>query len=386
MNFAPTEDQQSFVELAHEFAEKEIRPAAAHHDATGEYPHEILAKAHEMGLMNASIPEKCGGLGLDALTQAMIAEEIAWGCTGIGTAMEANGLALAPVLLGGSDALLEKYVAPMVEEYSLACYAVTEPGAGSDVQGMRSNAVKKGDKWVLNGTKMWITNAGVAKWIFVVAITDPQKMAERKAHKGGMTAFIVEADAPGVTIGKKEWNMGQRCSDTRAITFSDVEIPEENVVGEVGMGWALAMGAFDHTRPVVASAAVGLARAAMEHAMRYSTERVTFGKPIAKHQAINFMLAEMAMNIEAGRLLVQKAAWLKSNHMRNTKEAAFAKAFAADMAMKVATDAVQIFGGYGFSSEYPVEKLMRDAKIFQIYEGTSQIQRMIIGREIFSGR
>ncbi len=386
MNFALTDDQQAFVELAHDFAKKEIRPAAAHHDTTGEYPHQILQKAHDMGLMNAAIPERCGGLGLDCLTQALISEEIAWGCTGIGTAMEANGLALAPVLLGGSDALLEKYVAPMIDEYSLACYAVTEPGAGSDVQGMRSNAVKRGDKWILNGSKMWITNAGVAKWIFVVVVTDPQKMAERKAHQGGMTAFIVDADAPGIEIGKKEWNMGQRCSDTRAITFSDVEISEANVVGEVGMGWALAMGAFDHTRPVVASAAVGLARAAMEHAAQYAMERKTFGKPIAKHQAINFMIADMAMNIEAARLLVQKSAWLKSQRMRNTKEAAFAKAFAADMAMKVATDAVQVFGGYGFNTEYPVEKLMRDAKIFQIYEGTSQIQRLIIGRELFAGR
>ncbi len=378
ISFALTEEQQQLRQLAHEFSEAEIRPVSAHHDETGEYPWPAIKKAHELGLVNTHVPAEYGGLALSALDGLLIAEEFAWGCTGIGTAIEANGLAQQPVILGASDFLKKKYLAPMIEAPIMCAYAVTEPGAGSDVQGLKTTAVKKGDKWVLNGNKMWITNAGVADWYFVVALTDADKKA-----RGGMTAFIVERSSPGVTVGKKEWNMGQRCSDTRGITFEDVEVPDENVVGRVGDGWKLAMAAFDYTRPSVAAAAVGLSRAAMEHAIRYAGERKTFGVPIASHQAISFMIAEMAMNIEAGRLMCWQAGALKDAGQRNTMQAAMAKAFCADMAMKIATDAVQVFGGYGYSSEYPVEKLMRDAKIFQIYEGTSQIQRLIISRELF---
>lgn len=378
LSFALSEEQEALRELAHEFSRDVIRPAAEHHDKTGEFPHEVLKQAHELGLMNTHIEEENGGLALTAMDGLLLAEELAWGCSGIGTAMEANGLAQQPVILGATPELKAKYLAPMTEEYSLCAYAVTEPGAGSDVQGLKTTAVKHGDTYVLNGNKMWITNAGVADWYFVVALTDPEKKA-----RGGMTAFIVEKDWPGVTVGKKEWNMGQRCSDTRGITFEDVEVPAANVVGREGDGWKLAMAAFDYTRPAVANGAVGVARAAMEHAIQYAGERRAFGKPLASHQAINFMIAEMAMNIEAGRLLCWQAGWKKDHGLRNTKESSFAKAFCADMAMKVTTDAVQIFGGYGYSSEYPVEKLMRDAKIYQIYEGTSQIQRLIIGREIF---
>ena len=378
LSFGLSEEQEALQELAHDFARDVIRPAAEHHDKTGEYAHEVLKQAFEVGLMNTHISAEDGGFGLGAVDGIIMAEELAWGCTGIGTAMEANGLAQQPVILGGSPELRRKYLAPMTEEYSLCAYAVTEPGAGSDVQALTTTAVKQGDKYILNGNKMWITNAGVADWFFVVALTDPDKKA-----RGGMTAFIVEKDWPGVSVGKKEWNMGQRASDTRSINFEDVEVPEANVVGKVGDGWKLAMAAFDYTRPAVASAAVGLARAAMEHAVRYAGERKTFGKPLSAHQAISFMVAEMAMNIEAGRLLCRNAGWRRDQGLRNTMESSFAKAFCADMAMKVSTDAVQIFGGYGYSAEYPVEKLMRDAKIFQIYEGTSQIQRLIIGREIF---
>ncbi len=378
ISFELSEDQLALRELAHEFSENEIRPVCAEHDQTGAFPWEVINKAHDLGLMNTHVPEDCGGLALSNLEGLLIAEELAWGCTGIGTAIEANGLAQQPVIMGGSDALKQRYLAPMMEEVQMCAYAVTEPGAGSDVQALKTTAVKRGDKWVLNGNKMWITNGGVADWYFVVAITD----AEKKA-RGGMTAFVVEKGWDGVTIGKKEKNMGQRASDTRALTFENVEIPEENMVGRVGDGWRLAMAAFDHTRPSVAMAAVGLARAAMEHSRRYATERRTFGKPLAAHQAISFMIAEMAMNIEAGRLLCWQSAALKDQGKRNTMQAAMAKAFCADMAMKVATDAVQVHGGYGFSQEYPVEKLMRDAKVFQIYEGTSQIQRLIISKELF---
>ena len=378
ISFDLSEEQQAIQELAAEFAKAHMRPVAAHHDETAEYPWEAVKEAFNMGLLNTHVPAEYGGMGLSALDGVIIGEELAWGCTGIGTAMEANGLAQQPVILGGSDALKRKYLAPQTEQVSMCAYGVTEPGAGSDVQGMRTTAVKQGDKYILNGSKMWITNAGVADWYFVVALTDPEKKA-----RGGMTAFIVEREWDGVTPGKKEDNMGQRCSDTRGITFENVEVPAENIVGQEGDGWKLAMAAFDYTRPAVASAAVGLARAAYEHAAQYAMERKAFGKPLAGHQAVAFMIAEMAMNIDAGRLLVRQSAALKDQGRRNTMQAAMAKAFCADMAMKVATDAVQVYGGYGYCKEYPVEKLMRDAKIFQIYEGTSQIQCLIISKEIF---
>lgn len=380
VDFSLSEEQLEFQNLARDFAQKEVAPKAAHHDETGEYPHEIIKKAHDLGLMNTHIPEEYGGMGLGVLDGCIISEEIAAGCTGIGTAMEANGLAQAPVIVAGNDDQKKRFLTPMTEEPLLAAYCVTEPGAGSDVAGMKTTAKLVGDEYIVNGSKMWITNASVAHWYIVVAVTDPEK-----AHKG-MTAFLVNTDTPGIIVGKKEKNMGQRCSDTRGITFEDVKIPKANRLGEEGMGFLIAMSAFDHTRPMVASAAVGLARSAMEHSIKYSTERFTFGKPLAKHQAISFMIADMAKDIEAARMLVWQAAWQIDNGIRNTKLAAMAKAFAADAAMKIATDAVQIHGGYGYSNEYPVEKLMRDAKIFQIYEGTSQIQRLIIAKELFDRR
>jgi len=376
IGFELNEQQQALRDLARDFAEREIRPVSAHHDQTGAFAWDVVRKAHEVGLMNTHIPERWGGLGLGCLDAVILSEQLAWGCTGIGTALEANGLALQPVIEGASDFLMEKYVQPMTERPILAAYAVTEPAAGSDVAGMQSTAVKRGDKWILNGSKMWITNAGVADWFFVVAYTD------RAAHHRGMTAFLVEKGWAGVEVGKKEHNLGQRASDTRGITFTDVEIPEENVVGEVGQGWKLAMGAFDHTRPTVAAAAVGLAQSALDHAIAYAQQRSSMGRPIAKHQAIGFMLADMATHIEAARLLVWRAAAMKDSGVRNTMYASMAKRFAGDTAHQVATDAVQIFGGYGYSQEYPVEKLLRDSKIFQIYEGTAQIQRLIIAREL----
>jgi len=377
IDFSLSEDQEQLRALAREFTEKEVAPRAAHHDATGEYPKEICRKAWELGLMNTHIPEAYGGPGLGVLDGCIIAEEIAAGCTGIGTAMEANTLAEGPVIVGGSEEQKKRILTPMIEEFRLAAYCVTEPEAGSDVLGIKSLARKVGDDYVLNGSKMWITNGDVADWYFVVAYTDPARK-----HKG-MSAFYVPRAADGIEVGKKEQNMGQRASDTRAVTFNDVRVPKADLLGQEGQGWLLAMAAFDHSRPVVSAAAVGLARSAMTHAVRYAKERSAFGVPIAKHQAIAFMIADMAMKIEAARLLVWESAWRIDRGERNTKEAAFAKAFGADTAMEVALNAVQIFGGYGFSREYPVEKLMRDAKVFQIYEGTSQIQRLIIAKEIF---
>ena len=378
IDFTLSEEQAQLRDLAHEFAEKEIAPHAARLDETAEFPREICHKAWELGLMNTHVPEAYGGLGLGVLEGCLIAEETAWGCTGVSTAMEANTLAECPIIVAGNEEQKKKWLAPMIEEFLFAAYCVTEPGAGSDVQGIRTTAKRHGDDYVLNGSKMWITNGGVANWYFVLAYTD--------ASQGyrGMSVFIVPRELPGVVVGKKENNMGQRCSDTRSITFEDVKVPAGNRLGEEGSGWKVAMTAFDHSRPVVSAGAVGLARAAYQHAVRYAKERETFGVPIYKHQGIGFMIADMACAIEAARLLVWQAGWTIDQGRRNTQQAAFAKLFAADTAVKVATDAVQVFGGYGFNKEYPVEKLYRDAKIYQIYEGTSQIQRLIIAREIFN--
>src|SRR5690554_118126 len=383
IGFGLTDEQTMYQKTARDFARDVIRPASEHHDKTGEFPWEILTQAWELGLLNTMVPEEYGGLGLGALEACMLSEEMAWGCTGIGTAMEANQLATAPLIMFGTHEQKQKYLGMLVEGLKddgtphMAAYCVIEPGAGSDVQGVKTRAVKDGDLYRISGQKMWITNGAKASWYFVLAYTD------QDAGYRGLTGFIVDADTPGIEVGRKEINLGQKASDTRSVSFDNVEVPAENVLGgKEGGGWAQAMGAFDKSRPIVASAAVGLARAAFEHARAYSLERTTFGKPIAHHQAVSFMLADMAMNIQAARHLVWESAWLHDQGERNTKEAAFAKAFAADMAVKVASDAVQVYGGYGYSTEYPVEKLYRDAKIFQIYEGTSQIQRVIISREI----
>ena len=374
-----SEEQAALQGLARQFAVNDVIPVAAQYDQTMEFPREVFNQAWELGLVNTHIPEAYGGLGLGCLEGCIIGEELAYGCTGIMTAMEANGLAEAPVIIAGTHEQKAKYLGRMTEEPLQAAYGVTEPGAGSDVAGLATTAVKKGDEWVLNGQKMWITNGGVANWYFVLAKTD----ATAKTGSA-FTGFIVDGDTPGITVGRKEINLGQRCSDTRGITFEDVVVPDANRLGAEGKGFGVAMGAFDHTRPPVASGAVGLARRAMQEALEYATTRKTMGTMIAGHQAVSFMLADMAMGIEASRMLVYKSAYEIDNGRKNTLFASMAKAFAGDHANKVAADAVQIFGGNGFNTEYPVEKLMRDAKIYQIYEGTSQIQRLIIAREIFS--
>ena len=376
VDFTLTEEQELLRQLARDFAKHEIIPVAAHYDETGEFPVAVVKKAWEAGLCNTKIPEGYGGLGLGVFESCLIAEELGYGCTGITTAIEANNLAQAPLVVAASDALKKKYLAPMMDEFQMAAYAVTEPGAGSDVAGIKTTAVKQGDTWVINGTKQWITNAAKANWYFVLAKTDPA------AGTRGMTGFVVPRDAPGVSVGRKEKNMGQRASDTRQVVFEDVEIPADHVIGEVGHGFKVAMAAFDITRPMVAGAAVGLAKRALHESVEYANQRKAFGQPISGHQAIAFMIADMATSVEAARLLVWNAAIAFDQGRRNSLLAAHAKRFAADEAMRVATDAVQVFGGYGFNSEYPVEKLMRDAKIFQIYEGTSQIQRLIISRHV----
>ncbi len=376
--FELSPEQKDLQKLAAQFAREEVRPHAAHHDETGEWPDAIMKKAWELGLVNIHIPESCGGLGLGTFEGVLIDEELGWGCTGIATAMTANTLAQVPIIVAGTDEQKKKWLGRFAEAPLLASYAVTEPSAGSDVASIKTVAVKKGDSYVINGSKMWITGAGHANWFFVLAKTDPTA-----AHKG-MSGFIVDASLPGVVIGKKENNMGQRASDTRAVTFEDVVVPADCLLGAEGEGFKIAMKAFDYTRPLVAAAAVGLGRAAMEHAIDYAKQRKAFGGPISQFQGISFMIADMATKVEAARLLVWKAGAEIDAGRRNTLIAAMAKRFAADSAMEIAVDAVQVFGGNGFNREYPVEKLMRDAKIMQIYEGTSQIQRVIIGRELFA--
>ncbi|XP_039286680.1 probable medium-chain specific acyl-CoA dehydrogenase, mitochondrial [Nilaparvata lugens] len=379
MAFELNETQAEFQELARKFTAEEIIPVAAHHDKTGEFPWDIIKKAHGLGLMNGHIPASCGGLGMGVFDGCLVAEQLAYGCTGIMTALEASGLGQTPVLVAGNEEQKKKYLGRLVEEPLLAAYCVTEPGAGSDVNGVKTRAEKKGDEYIVNGQKMWITNGGVANWYFLLARTNPDpKCPASKAFTG----FIVERDSPGLQPGRKELNMGQRASDTRGITFEDVRIPKENVLVGEGAGFKIAMETFDKTRPPVAAGAVGLAQRALDEASKYALERKAFGVPIAMHQAVAFMLADMAIGVETSRLAWQRSAWEVDQGRRNTYFASIAKALAADVANKCATDAVQIFGGNGFNSDYPVEKLMRDAKIYQIYEGTAQIQRMIVSREI----
>uniref|UniRef100_A0A7E4V0Y9 medium-chain acyl-CoA dehydrogenase n=1 Tax=Panagrellus redivivus TaxID=6233 RepID=A0A7E4V0Y9_PANRE len=380
LSFDLTDQQKQIQGAAFQFAKEVIVPQAAKFDKSGEFPWEIVKQAHELGIMHPQIPEKFGGPGLTSVETALVVEALSYGCTGIQLAIMGPSLAIAPVFLFGNDDQKKKYLGLLTESHkNYAAYCVTEPGAGSDVNGVKTRAEKKGDKWVINGNKMWITGGGFANWFFVLARTDPNpKTPANKAF----TAFIVPGDTPGITRGKKEINMGQRCADTRAITFEDVAIDESNVLGKVGSGFKVAMGAFDLTRPGVAAGAVGLAWRALDEATKYSLERKTFGVPIAQHQGVSFLLADMAINLELSRTITYKAAAAVDKGSRSSYYASVAKCFASDTAVKTATDAVQVFGGAGFNTEYPVEKLFRDAKIYQIYEGTSQIQRLVISREL----
>lgn len=309
----------------------------------------------------------------------MVDEEIAWACTGILNAICGSGLGMTPVVMFGTDEQKKEYIGRMTSEPLVCAYAVTEPSGGSDVAAIKTTAVKKGDEWIINGQKMWITGAGHANWFFVLARTNSDPKAKQSE---AMTGFIVERSTPGITIGRKEKNMGQRASDTRGITFEDVRVPAKNVLAGEGKGFLIAMAAFDYTRPPVACGATGLAQRALDEATKYAFERKAFGTAIMNHQAIQFKLADMAVGIETARLAYQLACWQIDNGRRNTYMASIAKCLAADVANKAANEAVQVFGGNGFNTEYPVEKLIRDAKIYQIYEGTGEIQRIIIAREL----
>ncbi len=380
VSFALTGEQKALRELAHEFAEKEIRPKAAEYDEHQTHPADVIAKAHEVGLMNPHVPEELGGSGLGGFEGVLIGEELCWGCSGIATSIIANILGALPMLIAGTEEQQREWLPPLLEEPILCSFALTEPNAGSDVSGIQTTAVRQGDDYVISGSKMFITNAGHASWVVVFASTD------KDAGRRGLTAFVVPTELDGVVVERHLDKMGQRATDTSALAFQDVKVPARNRLGDEGQGFKIAMQTLDNTRPGTAAGAVGVARAAFEHAVEYSKERVQFGQPVAMNQGVNFLVADMAAEIEAARLLVWQAAWLLDQGERATLQSSYAKRFAADTAMKVTTDAVQIFGGYGYIKEYPVEKLMRDAKLFQIYEGTSQIQRLVIAREIYLPR
>jgi acyl-CoA dehydrogenase len=382
VSFGLTDEQKALRELAREFAEKEIRPKAAEYDEHQAHPADIVEKAHEVGLMNPHIPAEFGGPELSGFEGVLISEELCWGCAGIGTTLIANTLGALPVMIAGTEGQRRTWLPRLVDSPELVSFALTEPNAGSDVSGIQTSAARNGDEYVVNGSKMFITNAGHAGWFTVFASTD-----RSKGHRG-LTGFIVPADAEGVVIEKHLDKMGQRATDTSAVAFQDVKVPVGNRLGEEGDGFKIAMQTLDFTRPGTAAGAVGVGRAAYEYAVGYARERIQFGQPIAMNQGINFLIADMATEVEAARLLVWQAAWMvdQGYGRKATLYSSFAKRFAADTAMKVTTDAVQVFGGYGYMKEYPVEKLMRDAKLYQIYEGTSQIQRLVIAKEIFLSR
>ncbi|NLY84423.1 MAG: acyl-CoA dehydrogenase [Acholeplasmataceae bacterium] len=375
MDFALTEDQLELQEMVREFVEKEITPFAGEMDRNNEAMPGLMDKAADMGLLNLIVPEEYGGPGLDSVAVATIYEELGKGCAGIATSIAANALASYPILLSGTEEQ-KKTHCDLLNEGGLAAFALTEPNAGSDAGGVATKAVKDGDNYILNGTKAFITNAGVADTFLIFANT------RKTGGIRGLTAFIVPKGTPGFKVGKKEDKMGIRPSYTCELILQDVVVPASSRVGREGEGFRIAMNTLDSARPFVGAVSVGLAQAALDIAVKYSKERKQFGQPIASFQMIQAMVADMAIKVETARLLVQKVCWMRDQGMNFTKEAAMAKCYAADVAMQVTTDAVQIMGGYGYSREYPVEKMMRDAKIMQIYEGTNQIQRLVIANKI----
>lgn len=377
IDFELTDEQRALQDLARKFALNEIRPHAAAWDRDSAFPMELFKKAWDNGLMNEFVAPEYDGLGLSLVDTCILIEEIAYGCPGIATSLFCNNLALAPIQVAGTDAQKTRFLKKFTGEFHLASFCLSEPNAGSDVAGLSTRVTKSGDDYILNGEKQWITNAGYASLFTVFATMDKGKGAK------GICAFVVDAKSPGISLGKKEDKMGQRASDTRAVVFQDVRVPKENLLGREGEGFKVAMQALDRTRPAIAAMAVGSSRAAMEHSVRYAKERVAFGKPISENQGVSFLIADMAKDIAASRLLTYHAAWLIDRGRPASRESSIAKCFATDAAMRITTDAVQVFGGYGYTKEYPVEKLMRDVKVMQIFEGANQIQRMVIARELF---
>ncbi len=376
LNFALSDEQQALMNEARRFAEQRIIPVAAQADRDAQFPIEVFKEAWELGFVNVTVPEEHGGAGLGQLDNALLSEALSFGCTGIHTSMLANTLALTPIKLAGNDDQKRRYLGKLTSEPVFASYCTTEPSAGSDVAALKTRFEKVGDDYVLNGEKCWITNASLASFYVVFATSDTEKR-----HKG-IAAFIVDRESAGLSIGKHEDKLGQRASDTAAVHFENVTVPAANLLAAEGHGFKLAMETFNETRPDIAAMATGLMQRCLEESVKYAKERKTFGVPIGEHQMIQAMIAEMAIGTEATRWLYRKAAWNLDHGVRDPIASAYAKAYGADAAMKAATDAVQIFGGNGYVRDYPVEKLMRDAKLLQIYEGTSQIQRVVIARSL----
>ena len=384
MQFELNSEQKAYQQMAREFADKEITPYARELDEKEEFPWEILKKLHAVGLHDLAVPEKYGGPGIDSLSYSLIIEQIARGCAGVTVTSSANGnsLALYPLLLGGTEEQKQRFLPPICKEGKLVTFSLTEPNAGSDVSAIATTARKDGNYYIINGSKCFITNATYSEYHTVFANVIDDSGAKK------LSVFMIEPGTPGVIVGKKEKKLGLRCSDTAELFFEDVRVPKENLIGEEGEGFKLAMKTLDMARPSVGAISLGIAQAAFEAAVEYSKTRVQFGRPICKNQGIQFMLADMATEIEAARLLVYQASWLKDKFLYEgrpfTREAAFAKVYASDVAMKVTTDAVQILGGFGYTRESLVEKYMRDAKIMQIFEGTNQIQRIVIAGRVLS--
>ncbi|MFO0722228.1 MAG: acyl-CoA dehydrogenase family protein [Myxococcota bacterium] len=379
VDFSLSPEQVELQRVARKFADEVMAPVSRELDEQHRFPRDIIQKAQELGLLNLAVPEQFGGTGLKTLDQVLVTEELAAGDVGTATSMIANDLALLPILIGGTEEQKERFVSPLTNGLHFTSFGLTEPEAGSDVAGMKTVIKSDGDDYLISGSKMWITNGTYAEQFTLFGKTDPSA-----AHKG-ITCVVVPGDAKGISRGKPERKMGQNASDTIGLTFDEVRVPKTNRIGAEGEGFKIAMKTLDASRPLTAAFAVGVARKAMEHAVAYSQERKAFKQPIASFQAIQFMVAEMAMKLQAARLATYQAAWLLDQGERSSLISSYAKAMAADFAMEITTNAVQIFGGYGYSKEYPVEKLMRDAKLIQIYEGTSQIQRMVIAREIYGG-
>ncbi len=375
--FDLTDEQRALIETAHAFTRDRIIPVAGELDAKEIFPAEICTAAWELGLTNCEVPPEYGGVGLGCLDHCLVLEEIAYGCAGVNTTLAANMLGAMPILVAGTEEQKKRYLGSLTAQPIFAAYCCSEPEAGSDVANLSTRYERHGDEFVITGQKRWISNGGQASWFTVLATRD------RALRHQGIAAFIVDADLPGVQRGRKEDKMGQRCSNTSDVIFEEVRVPKSALLGAEGDGFKIAMKTFDRSRPWIGAGACGVIRRAMEESRAYALERKTFGVPIAQHQAVQFMLAEMAMKYEASRLLTHKAAWLVDQGDLSVVSS-YAKAFSSDAAMEVTTDAVQIFGGYGYTKEYPVEKLMRDAKLLQIYEGTSQIQRMVIARHLLA--
>jgi alkylation response protein AidB-like acyl-CoA dehydrogenase len=372
-----SDEQRMVMELARSIAREKIAPVAGHHDETETYPEEPMRLLAQQGLMGIWLPEAYGGSDMGALAVALVAEEIAWACAATATNWGATPLGGYPILLAGTEDQKRRYLPRIAAGEILAAYSLSEPDAGSDAASLRTTAVRRGDRYVLNGTKLWCSNGSHAGVITLFATVDPSKGPK------GITAFLVEPGFPGFAVGKQERKMGIRASPTVALHLQDCEVPVENRLGEEGEGFRIAMRTLDYTRPMTGATAVGVGQAALDAATAYAKERRQFGKPIAAFQGLQFMLADMAMQVHGARLMVHHVASLVDRRVAGTVlEASMAKCFAADAAMKVATDAVQVFGGVGYTREFPVERFMRDAKIMQIYEGTNQIQRLVIAREL----